>query len=46
MSARPRPFYGWIVVIVASAATFASGPGQSYVFAIFVDPILQDTGPS
>ncbi|HSH80660.1 MAG TPA: MFS transporter [Herpetosiphonaceae bacterium] len=46
MSARPRPFYGWIVVIVASAATFASGPGQSYVFAIFVDPILQDTGLS
>jgi len=41
---RHRPFYGWIVIIVAAAATFSSGPGQSYVFAIFVDPILQDTG--
>jgi MFS family permease len=25
-------------------AAFASGPGQSYVFAIFLDPLLADTG--
>lgn len=27
-------------------ATFSSGPGQSFVFSIFVDPILADTGLS
>ncbi len=26
--------------------TFCSGPGQSYVFSVFVDPILGDTGVS
>jgi MFS family permease len=46
LAARPVPFYGWAVVLVAAGATFASGPGQSYVFAIFVDPILHDLGLS
>jgi sugar phosphate permease len=41
-----RPFYGWIVAGVAVLAAFSSGPGQSYVFSIFVDPILRDTGLS
>jgi MFS family permease len=27
-------------------ATFCSGPGQSFVFSVFVDPILSDTGIS
>ena len=27
-------------------ATFCSGPGQSFVFSVFVDPILADTGIS
>ncbi|MDP8946603.1 MAG: MFS transporter [Actinomycetota bacterium] len=40
------PFYGWAVVVVATLATFCSGPGQSFVFSVFVDPILQDTGIS
>jgi MFS family permease len=40
------PFYGWAVVVVASVATFCSGPGQSFVFSVFVDPILRDTGIS
>lgn len=39
-----RPFYGWAVVAVATLAAFLSGPGQSYVFSIFVDPIIRDTG--
>lgn len=30
----------------ATLATFCSGPGQSYVFSVFVDPILADTGLS
>ncbi len=39
-----KPFYGWYMAGVALLAAFASGPGQSYVFSIFLDPILQDTG--
>ena len=31
---------------VATIATFCSGPGQSFVFSVFVDPILADTGIS
>ncbi len=41
-----KPFYGWAVVLVAAIATFCSGPGQSFVFSVFVDPILADTGIS
>jgi MFS family permease len=41
-----KPFYGWAVVLVAAVATFCSGPGQSFVFSVFVDPILADTGIS
>jgi MFS family permease len=43
---RGRPYYGWAVVLVATLATFCSGPGQSFVFSVFVDPILADTGIS
>ncbi|MDP9438876.1 MAG: MFS transporter, partial [Actinomycetota bacterium] len=43
---REGPFYGWAVVLVAAVATFCSGPGQSFVFSVFVDPILADTGIS
>lgn len=32
--------------MVALIAAFASGPGQSYVFSVFVDSILADTGVS
>ena len=39
-----KPFYGWYMAGVALLAAFASGPGQSYVFSIFLDPLLQDTG--
>lgn len=31
---------------MATIATFCSGPGQSFVFSVFVDPILADTGIS
>jgi MFS family permease len=44
--AQKRPFYGWAVAVVALIAAFASGPGQSYVFSVFVDSILADTGVS
>ena len=34
------------MVVVATLAAFCSGPGQSFVFSVFVDPILADTGLS
>lgn len=35
-----RPFYGWAVVAVGTLVAFSSGPGQSYVFSIFLDSII------
>jgi MFS family permease len=43
-SASRRPFYGWVIVGIAMLATFSSGPGQSYMFSVFIDPIIADTG--
>lgn len=42
----PRPFYGWWIVLAAMAVTFAAGPGQSFMFTVFIDPIIEDTGYS
>jgi MFS family permease len=39
-------FYGWVIVAIAMLATFMSGPGQSYMFSVFIDPIIADTGMS
>ena len=39
-------YYGWVIVVVASAAGFMSGPGQTYGFSIFIDPIIDDLGLS
>lgn len=39
-------FYGWVIVGIAMLATFASGPGQSYLFSVFIDAIIEDTGIS
>jgi MFS family permease len=39
------PFnYGWVIVVVAWLGMFMTGPGQTFVVAIFVDPIIEDTG--
>ncbi len=40
----PRPFYGWWIVLSAMLVTFAAGPGQSFMFTVFIDPIIEDTG--
>ena len=40
------PFYGWVIVGIAVFASFCSGPGQSYLFSVFIDPIMADTGLS
>lgn len=39
-----RFFYGWVIVITAALVAFSSGPGQSFVFSIFVDSMIEDTG--
>ncbi|MFT7576068.1 MAG: MFS family permease [Alphaproteobacteria bacterium] len=41
-----RFFYGWVMVAVASLGIFASGPGQSHTFSVFIDPISRDLGIS
>ena len=41
-----RIFYGWFIVAAAGLVVFSSGPGQSYVFAVFIDSIIDDTGLS
>ena len=48
--ARPRLvggdrfFYGWVIVVVGALIGFSSGPGQSFVFSVFIDSMIEDTG--
>lgn len=37
-----RLFYGWMIVGTAGLGIFASGPGQSHTFSVFVEPISRD----
>ena len=37
-----RLFYGWVVLAVAALGLFASGPGQSHIFSVFIAPISED----
>jgi len=37
-----RLFYGWVMLAVAALAMFASGPGQSHLFSVFILPITED----
>ena len=41
-----RFFYGWAMAAVAALGIFASGPGQSHTFSVFVGPIGRDLGVS
>ena len=41
-----RIFYGWFIVAAAGLVVFSTGPGQSYVFSVFIDSIIEDTGLS
>lgn len=43
---KSQVFYGWVVLAVATAALFSSGPGQSHTFSVFVDLISKDLGIS
>lgn len=37
-------FYGWWILAVATLGMFASGPGQSHIFSVFLVPISEDLG--
>src|SRR3989337_794855 len=41
-----RVFYGWTILAVAGLGIFATGPGQSHTFSVFVGPIGADLGLS
>ena len=41
-----RIFYGWFIIGAAGVVAFSSGPGQSYVFSVFIDSIIENTGLS
>lgn len=41
-----RPFYGWFVVVVCTAVAFCTGPGQTQIVSVFIDPIIADLGVS
>jgi len=41
-----RAYYGWTILAVAGLGLFASGPGQSHTFSVFVGPIGEDLGLS
>ena len=45
-AASKRFFYGWIILAIAGLGIFASGPGQSHTFSVFVGPISEDLGLS
>ena len=44
LGANQRFFYGWVMVVVAMAGYFASGPGQSHIFSVFILPLSRDLG--
>lgn len=37
-------FYGWVIVAAAGLGMFASAPGQTYAFSVFLDPVIEDLG--
>jgi MFS family permease len=39
-------FYGWVMLAVGGLAVFASGPGQSHIFSVYITPISDDLGIS
>ncbi len=39
-----RCFYGWWILGIAALGIFASGPGQSHTFSVFVAPVSADLG--
>lgn len=36
--------YRWVILAVASLGVFTSGPGQTYTFSVFIDPMIEELG--
>lgn len=43
---KNKPFYGWAIVGVGALVAFSSSPGQSFIFSVFIDDLIEDTGLS
>lgn len=41
-----RIFYGWVMLGMGFAGMFATGPGQSFNFSIFFNPLIEELGVS
>ena len=39
-----RVFYGWVILAACTVMFFASGPGQSHTFSIFIQSLTRDIG--
>ena len=39
-----RVYYGWVVLAACTVLFFASGPGQSHTFSIFIQSLTVDLG--
>ncbi len=37
-----RFFYGWVMLAIGFLALLASGPGQSFTFAVFINPLIEE----
>jgi MFS family permease len=46
LAARLPCFYGWVIVAVGALGLLFSGPGQSAVIAVFMDPMIAELGLS
>ncbi|MDE2765647.1 MAG: MFS transporter [Chloroflexota bacterium] len=44
LTGRTPFYYGWVILGVAALGIFASGPGQTYNFSVFLDPVIEETG--
>ncbi len=37
-------FYGWVILAASALTRFISGPGQTFLISVFIDPIISDLG--
>lgn len=44
MTKRFPFYYGWVMVGIAGMGVFASGPGQTYIVSVMVEPLIEETG--
>ncbi len=43
-SGRTSFYYGWVILAVSTVASFASSPGQTYTFSVFLEHFRDDLG--